>query len=84
MRKPDFRIYFENKGAADQRLCFRYLLDSKVSLLPKIQNFQTSSPLQPPSVAVLWLYSLVCVGPDRKKLEDRFSHDAAQLIEQCR
>ena len=64
VRKPAFCIC-ENKDAdqlcgdreADQRLCFRFT-DSTIPLLlnPK---FQASSYL-------LWLYSLVCVGPGRK------------------
>ena len=60
MRKPAFCIC-ENKDAdqlrgnpeADQRLCFRY---TDTFLNPK---FQASSDL-------LWLYSLVCVGPGWK------------------
>ena len=63
MRKPTFCIC-ENKDAdqlrgnreADQRLCFRYIVQSLYFLNPK---FQASSHL-------LWLYSLVCVGPGRK------------------
>ena len=54
----------ENKGAdqlcgiqtADQRLCFRYIVQSLYYLNPK---FQASSHL-------LWLNSPVCVGPGRK------------------
>ena len=71
MRKPAFCIC-ENKDAdqlrgnhkADQRLCFRYM-DSAIPLLlnPK---FQASSHL-------LWLYSLVCVGPGRKPRRPVFS-----------
>ena len=66
MRKPGF---CENKGAdqlqgnhaADQRLC---LVQSLYFLNPK---FQASSHL-------LWLYSLVSVGP-----EDKFSCNRAQI-----
>ena len=66
MRKPAFCIC-ENKDAdqlrgnreADQRLCFRYcvFLNTK---------FEASSHL-------VWLYSLVCVGPGRKPRRPFFS-----------
>ena len=64
MRKPAFCIC-KNKDAdqlcsncaAYQHLCFLYT-DSTIPLLPK-SEFQASSRL-------LWLYSLVCVGPGRK------------------
>ena len=76
MRKPAFRIC-ENKVAdqlrsireADQRLCFRYSDSTIFFLNPK---FQASSHL-------LWLYSLVCVGPGLKP-EDRFSHNEAHML----
>ena len=69
MRKPDFCIC-ENKDAdqlrgnreADQRLCFRYM-DSTIPLLSKSQD----------SNHLLWLYSLVCVGPGRKPRRPVFS-----------
>ena len=75
MRKPAFCIC-ENKDTdqlpgnheADQSLCFRYIVQFLYFLNSK---FQTSSHL-------LWLYSLVCVGPGRKA-ERWFSHDAAQM-----
>ena len=54
MRKPRFCIC-KNKDA-DQRLCFHYIVQSLCFLNPK---FQASSHL-------LYLYSLVCVGPGRK------------------
>ena len=71
MRKPDFCIC-ESKDAdqlrgnreADQRLCFRYL-DSTIPLRP-IYEIQASSHL-------VWLYSLVCVGPGRKPQRPVFS-----------
>ena len=64
VRKPDFCIC-ENKDAdqlrgnreADQRLCFRHL-DSTIPLLAKSKISSLSH--------LLWLYSLVCVGPGRK------------------
>ena len=67
MRKRAFCIC-ENKDAdklrgnreADQRLCFRY---TDTTLNPK---FQASSHL-------VWLYSLVCVGPGRKPRRPVFS-----------
>ena len=71
MRKPFFCIC-ENKDAdqlrgnreADQRLCFRYTDSTTLYFLnPK---FQTSSHL-------LWLYSLVCIGPGRKPRRPVFS-----------
>ena len=71
VRKPAFCIC-ENKDAdqlrgnreADQRLCFRYhIVQSLYFLNPK---FQASSHL-------LWLYSLVCVGPGRKPRRPVFS-----------
>ena len=46
MRKPAFCIC-ENKDAADQRLCFRYI-DSTIPLL----SIYTISSLKPSSVAV--------------------------------
>ena len=72
VRKPAFCI-FENKDAdqlrgnreADQRLCFRNtIVQSLYFLNPK---FQASSHL-------LWLYSLVCVGPGQKSRRPVFSH----------
>ena len=42
--------------AADQRLCLRYIVQSLYFINSK---FQASSHL-------VWLHSLVCVGPDRK------------------
>ena len=68
MRKPDFYVC-ENKDAdqlcdnreADQRLCFRY----------------TDSPTPymyfKPLAILMWLYSLVCVGPGRKPRRPVFS-----------
>ena len=78
MRKPTFCIceikdadqLCGNHREADQRLCFRYI-DSTIPLLPK---FQASSHL-------LYLYSLICVGPGWKP-ECWFSHAAAHMI--CR
>ena len=75
MRKSDFYIC-KNKAAdqlcgdrkADQRLCFRYTESKSLDLLPK-SKFQDSSHL-------VWLYSLVCVGPGRK-LGRRLSQDVA-------
>ena len=72
MRKPAFCIC-ENKDAdqlrgnreADQRLCFRYIVQSLYFLN---QKFQASRQL----------YSLVCVGPCLKP-DCWFSHDTAQL-----
>ena len=61
MRKPAFCIC-ENKDA-DQ-------LRGSRSLSYLNPKFQASSHL-------VWLYSLVCVGPGRKP-EDRFSHNEAQ------
>ena len=57
---------------ADQRLCFRY----KVQFLYFLnQKFQASSP-------ILWLYSLVFVGPVRNH-KDRFSSYPAPIIFLC-
>ena len=63
MRNPDFRIC-ENTDAdqlrrvriAEQRLCFRYIVQFPFFLDPK---YQASS-------YILRLYSLICVGPGRK------------------
>ena len=71
MRKPTIYI-FKTKGAdqlrsyceADQHLCFRYT-DSTISLLSK-------------SKFLLWLDSLICVGPVRKP-HHWFSHNSAQI-----
>ena len=71
MRKPAFCIC-ENKDAdqlrgnreADQCLCFRYT-DSTIPLL----SSSASSYL-------LWLYSLVCMGPGRKPQRPVFHNEA--------
>ena len=80
LRKPAFCIC-ENKDAdqlrgdreADQRLCFRYIVQSLYFLNPKVQA----------SSHLVWLYSLVCVGPGRKPRRPFFSqqvsNDTAQL-----
>ena len=76
MRKPTFCIC-GNKDAdqlrgnreAEQHLCFRYI-GSMFPLLSK-SECQASSHL-------LYLFSLVCVGPGRKP-ERWFSHDAANM-----
>ena len=52
--------------AADQRLCFCYKTVQSLSFLNT--KFQASSQL-------LWLYSLVCVGPSPKP-QNRFSRSA--------
>ena len=64
MRKPAFCTcknkdadQFRGNREADQHLCFRYT-DSTIPLLPNLK-FQSCSHL-------VWLYSLVCVGPGRK------------------
>ena len=70
MRKPFFCIC-ENKDAdqppgnrkADQRLCFRYIVQSLFFLNPK---FQASNHL-------VWLSCLVCVGPGGKPRRPVFS-----------
>ena len=76
MRKPAFSIG-ENKDAdqlrgnreADQRLCFRYTVQSLYFLNMKLQA----------SSHLVWSYSLVCVEPGRNP-EDRFSHNEAHII----
>ena len=76
MRKPTFYI-FENKDAdqfrsnheADQRLCFRYT-DSTIPLLPKSEIS---------SLYLLWLHSLVCVGPGRKPRRPVFSKGGSYI-----
>ena len=70
MRKPDFCIC-ENKDAdqlrgnheADQRLCFRKIVQSLYYVNPKSQA----------SSHLLWLYSPVYVGPGRKPRRPVFS-----------
>ena len=71
MRKPFF-AYAKTKTQisfavlnpeADQRLCFRYIATTILLLNAK---FQASSHL-------VWLYSLVCVGPGRKPRNPVFS-----------
>ena len=77
MRKPVFYIC-ENKGAdqlrskcaADQRLCFRYII---------VQSLYFQNPKGQAYYHFLKLYSPVCVGPDRK-LRRQVSHDAVQYI----
>ena len=77
MRKPRFCIC-ENKDAdqlrgnreADQRLCFPTLIVRSLYFLnPK---FEASSH-------ILWVYSLVCVGPGRKP-ERWFSHERGSFV----
>ena len=67
MRKSEFWIC-ENKDADQlhsyQRFCFRYM-DRAIPRLPK---FQASHHL-------LWLYSMVCVGPSQKL--QRLAHDVS-------
>ena len=74
----------ENKDAdqlhgnreADQRLCFRYYR--------KVQSLFFLNPKLQASGYLLWLYSLVCVGPVQKPL-CLFSHEAAHLyVYTCR
>ena len=78
MRKPAFCIC-ENKDAdqlrgnreADQRLCFATRIVKYLYFLnPK---FQASSHL-------LWLYSLVCVGPGRKPRRPVFSQRGSKYV----
>ena len=79
VRKPAFCIC-ENKDAdqlrgnreADQRLYFRYI-DSTISLVPKYEKIRASSHL-------VWLYSLVYVGPGRKPRRPVFSQRDFVLI----
>ena len=53
-----------NNREADQRLCFRYrLVQYLYFIYPKFQA----------SCYLLWLYSLVCVGPCRKPRRPVFS-----------
>ena len=76
IRKQAFCIC-ENKDAdqihgnreADQRLCFRYIA-STIPLLPLNTKLQASNHL-------LWLYSLVCVGPGRKPRRSVFSQQGS-------
>ena len=56
MRKQD-ADQLRGDREADQRLCFHYM-DSTIPLLPN-SKLQAASHL-------LWLYSLVCVGPGQK------------------
>ena len=64
VRKPAFCICENNDREADQRLCFRYT-ESTIPLLPE-SEFQASSHL-------VWLYSLVSVGPGRESRRPVFS-----------
>ena len=80
-RKPAFCIC-KNKDAdqlrgnreADQHLCFRYL-DSRIPLLlnPKFEAFSH----------LVWLYSLVCVGPGRKSRRPVFSQQGSSDKHLC-
>ena len=77
MRKSAFCIC-ENKdadqlhsnGEADQHLCFRYI-DSTIPLLLKAEI----------SSHLLWLYSSVCVGPDRKPRRPVFSQRGSYVVD---
>ena len=64
IRKPAFCVCI-NKGAADQRLCFR-LVDSTIPLL-HVSKSDISS------LMLLWLYSPVCIGPGQKAKSQGFS-----------
>ena len=77
MRKPAVCIC-ENKGAdqlrngaADQGLCFRYI-DSTIPLLPKSEVFK---PLAIFCGCTAEFVSYLIVNP-----EDRFYHDAAEML----
>ena len=82
MRNPAFCIC-ENKDAdqlrgnreSDQRLCFRYL-DSTIPLLHKFEISSFSH--------ILWLYSLVCVGPGRKPRRPVFSQRGSITDRLCK
>ena len=57
------KLMHDGNREADQRLCFRYIVQSLYYLNPKSQ---VTSHL-------LWLYSPVCVGPGRKPRRPVFS-----------
>ena len=78
MRKPTFCIceykdadQLRSNCAADLRLCFRYT-DSTIPLLPK-SKIKASSYL-------LWLQSLVCVGPGQKPRRPVFSQRGSYFM----
>ena len=70
MRKPAFCIFGNHE--ADQRLCFRYT-DSTIPLLPIYTKFQAY-------IAIVLLYSPVCVWDLVGNPEDQFSHNEAHMI----
>ena len=84
VRKPVYCIC-ENKDAdqlrgnreADQRLCFRYMDSTVLSLYFQNSKFQASSHL-------LWLYRLVCVGPGRKPRRPVFSERGSYYLDNDR
>ena len=63
------KMQISGNREADQCLCFRYI-DSTIPL-----QFQASSHL-------LWLYSLVCVGPGRKPRRPVFSQRGSNCLQQ--
>ena len=77
MRKPAFCIcgnkdadQLRSNCAADQRLCFRYM-DSTIPLLSKSENFK--------HLTILCDCTARFVSDLAGKLENRFSHNEAQI-----
>ena len=77
MRKPANCIC-ENKGA-DQLRSNCAVVSAFVLAIRKVQSLSYLNPKFQASSYLLWLYSLVCVGPGRTP-EDRFSHNAAHMV----
>ena len=74
---PAFCICKKN---ADQVGCTvaAQLISSFVFTTKIVQSLYFLYPKFPASCHLMWLYSLVCVGPGRHP-KDRFSHDAAHI-----
>ena len=80
MRKPAFCIC-ENKDADQLRVSFAVtekLISAFVFATRIVQSLFFVNTKFPASSHLLWLYSLVCLGPGRKP-QDRFSHNEAQI-----
>ena len=72
MRKPAFCIC-ENKGADQLRGYRGKLISAFVFATRIVQSLYFLNPIFRASSHLLWLYSLVCVGPGRKPQRPVFS-----------
>ena len=78
MRKPDFCIC-ENKDA-DQLAVTAKLICVFVFAIRIVQSLYYLHPKFQASSHLLWLYSLVCVGPGRKPRRPVFSERGSYVV----